>query len=554
MTNILGPYYSPWHWRGEDEEYMRQLDSAWANIHQPSARAIETVQRNAPNARIMLRSWDIDDNNGERKREMYADPKGAARKHLDMWRVKWDELLVEMRRNGWQPDESRWYIGLVNEPDPAFVPQVVEYSLEAMRLVKGTMIRLGVVASSVGTFSKPNENDQGWTKFIPLEKPINDGGHILLVHEYWQPEGPNFGEDAGNLAWRHHSIPLDVPILIRESGANGYIYGRYSKDDDSGWQKTVKDPNVYAAQVKEYIEGCDQRVKGVLLYMLDFHSKQWWSFDTQPAMHQLLAIKTARPQKPSPFVTKPFEQRLPVIISPPPTGPHAVVTAPAGANVRTGPGTDYPVRGAEPVGAVLPIIGRNPARDWWKVSMQHAEGWVNDSVVRAQGSGRVPIVDVEPVTPAPSVPQEPPVSGDNWARCWPIVLKFEGGLSLDPNDTGNYYKGKLVGTKYGISAAVWGGQYDIPNLTKEQALSIYKMAYWDATGCDALAWPLCLAVFDHAINAGVGSAKQLLAKSGPNFLLFMADRITWYTRLEQFNIYGVAWIRRCAKVLREGAK
>jgi len=63
-----------------------------------------------------------------------------------------------------------------------------------------------------------------------------------------------------------------------------------------------------------------------------------------------------------------------------------------------------------------------------------------------------------------------------------------------------------------------------------------------------------LAVFDHAINAGVGSARQLLSQSGPNFLVFMADRIAWYTRLAQFDIYGVAWMRRCAEVLREGAK
>lgn len=156
-----------------------------------------------------------------------------------------------------------------------------------------------------------------------------------------------------------------------------------------------------------------------------------------------------------------------------------------------------------------------------------------------------------PAEPEAHIPEQP---DNTWQRSWPIVLKFEGGLSLDPNDTGNWYNGQLIGTKYGISAAVWAGQYDIPNLTQAQALSIYKTAYWDAANCDALPWPLCLAVFDHAINAGVGSARQLLSQSGPNFLVFMADRIAWYTRLAQFDIYGVAWMRRCAEVLREGAK
>ena len=46
---------------------------------------------------------------------------------------------------------------------------------------------------------------------------------------------------------------------------------------------------------------------------------------------------------------------------------------------------------------------------------------------------RLPVV-VAPVEP----PREQPVASDNWARSLPIVLKVEGGLSLDPNDTGNY--------------------------------------------------------------------------------------------------------------------
>lgn len=287
-----------------DLVYIRSLQPAWIRIHQPTATAIFHAQRAAPNARIMLRSWDIDDHNGDRKREMYADPVGAASLHMGMWEIKLIELENELRANGMSYDKTKWFLGLVNEPDPAYVSQVVTYSLESMRIAVTHGYYLGVVVSSVGTFSKPSENPHGWALCKPLEKPINDGGHILIAHEYWQPEGPNYGEDGGNLAWRHKHIPLNVPILIGESGANGYIYGRYSANDDSGWQKTVKDPAIYAAQVKEYIEGCDSRVQGVCLYMTDYHSDQWQSFDTQPAMHRLLAVKDARPQVPSPFGIK----------------------------------------------------------------------------------------------------------------------------------------------------------------------------------------------------------------------------------------------------------
>jgi len=324
MSSILSCYYSAWHWRTSDMDYMRRLTPTWVRIHQPSARAIANVQAVSPDTKIMLRSWDIDDNNGDRKRELYANPLAAARAHMDLWGAKRTELRMELERSRLPYDESKWYFGLVNEPDPAYLPQVVTYTLEAMRIAKERGRHLGVIASSVGTFGKPGEGGNTWDLAKPLEGPINDGGHILIAHEYWQPEGPsavwidNEGKersDAGNLAWRHKSIPLNVPILIGEAGANGYIYNRHSAQDDAGWRKFMQ-PEQYAAQVKEYIEGCDSRVQGVCLYMLDFHSDQWWSFDTEPAMEELLAIKDTRPAQQQPTPPPPTVISLPIVVGP----------------------------------------------------------------------------------------------------------------------------------------------------------------------------------------------------------------------------------------------
>lgn len=545
MTNILGPYYAPHHHYQQDRDYVRALDPAWVRIHQPDALSVHEMTECAPNANIMLRSWDIDDSNGERKREMYADPKGAAKKHLEMWRAKWDEIVAELRRNGWAYDTNRWYLGLVNEPDPAYVPQVVEYSLEAMRLVQGTQIRLGLVCSSVGTFSKPSENGDGWAKFPPLEKPINDGGHILIVHEYWQPEGPSFvweqdGEvknDAGNLAWRHRSIPLDVPILIGESGANGYIYGRHTSEDNGGWRKYMS-PEQYAAQVAEYIRGCDKRVKGVLLYMLDYHSDQWESFYTGPAAQQLLTIKGATPQVPSPYdKTDTYLPSVPNGNPQPPTVTkvdpfNARVVVPSGANIRTMPNVETGVIvEAVPYGDEVTVSGSVKAADgsqWALVRYGDKVGWMRSDLLSAESE---------------DAPQ-----GDNWSRAWPVVLRFEGGLSLDPNDPGNYYQGKLVGTKYGISAAVWGGQYDIPNLTQEQALDIYRKHYWEASGADQLPWPMALIVFDTAVNHGTGVAKDLLTYEPTTEESYLGQRALRYFNDPNWQRYGVAWGNRVKRL------
>lgn len=204
------------------------------------------------------------------------------------------------------------------------------------------------------------------------------------------------------------------------------------------------------------------------------------------------------------------------------------------ANIRKHPSLDAAVLKVVPQGARLKAIG--DAGEWYQAVGGGADAWMMSEIFYVHKSV------VEPL-PVPN-PTEPTPSADNWSRAWPIVLKIEGGLSLDPNDTGNWYNGKLIGTKYGISAAVWGGQYDIPNLTKEQALSIYKTAYWDAANCEALPWPMCLIVFDTAINHGVGVANKLLAHKPTQEEIYLGLRLLRYVEDPKWRHFGVAWGNR----------
>lgn len=326
---ILSVYLDNWHDWPSTWDYLAKLQPAWVRIHQANARTIYRVQQVCPNANLLLRSWEIDDNNGDRKRELYANPIQAARDIIARWQGKTHDLTGEFERNGWQGNAAKWFWGLWNEPDPAHLPQIVQGTAEAMRL---TDFPLGVLVPSVGNFGKPGEANS-WELAKPLEAAIRDGGHILVCHEYWQPEGPSFvwqdeagrdRHDAGSLAWRHHSIPMDVPILIGESGANGYIYNRHTNQDNGGWQNYMQ-PDQYAAQVREYIAGCDSRVQGVCLFMTDYHSDQWRTFDTTPAHGALLAVKDARPQ-PAPAVT--FPVYAPVVSKPAPPKEEPMQTQP----------------------------------------------------------------------------------------------------------------------------------------------------------------------------------------------------------------------------------
>lgn len=99
----------------------------------------------------------------------------------------------------------------------------------------------------------------------------------------------------------------------------------------------------------------------------------------------------------------------------------------------------------------------------------------------------------------------------------------EGGFQKDPNDKGNYRNGKLVGTKYGISARAHP-DVDIKNLTPSQARAIYKAEYWDAIGADKLPPEIRGAAFDAAVNNGVPTAKRWLESSGGDLDKFQALR------------------------------
>lgn len=95
-----------------------------------------------------------------------------------------------------------------------------------------------------------------------------------------------------------------------------------------------------------------------------------------------------------------------------------------------------------------------------------------------------------------------------------IVLKKEGGYTKNPKDSGNWTGGKpnrgvLKGTKFGISAKSYP-DLDIKNLTRADAVSIYKRDYWDKIKADLLPEALRLTVFDMAVNAGVTRAAELL--------------------------------------------
>ncbi|MCS6844931.1 MAG: alpha/beta fold hydrolase [Caldilineales bacterium] len=71
----------------------------------------------------------------------------------------------------------------------------------------------------------------------------------------------------------------------------------------------------------------------------------------------------------------------------------AVFTGSGVANLRSGPGTQFPVVGQMRPGESLPILGSNVDRTWWQVQTANGPAWVADSVVLAARVADVPVVE-----------------------------------------------------------------------------------------------------------------------------------------------------------------
>ena len=102
---------------------------------------------------------------------------------------------------------------------------------------------------------------------------------------------------------------------------------------------------------------------------------------------------------------------------------------------------------------------------------------------------------------------EPPA---RFARCVAEVLKHEGGFVNHPRDPGGATNRGITH----ITLADWRGgpvtAEDVRTMSEAEAREIYRSKYWNAIQGDNLPAGVDLAVFDLAVNSGVGRAARML--------------------------------------------
>lgn len=125
-------------------------------------------------------------------------------------------------------------------------------------------------------------------------------------------------------------------------------------------------------------------------------------------------------------------------------------------------------------------------------------------------------------------------------------LDFEGSVSyvIDEIEGGDVIADEPGGAiaKYGINSKAHPN-VDVANLTREQAVEIYKEQYWDAIDADNLPPGIRLMAFDAAVNHGVSKAKQLLDQSRGDPSIFINLRNIEYLRLARADSDGTKGYR-----------
>lgn len=528
MTSALGVYWSVMHRRPQDYAYFKQLQPSVFKIMDGGPPDYQWARDNLPDSLIIARDWAL----SEQHADMLKDPKGCGQRHAQEWDRHQKTLGF---------DRAKTLILGINEPriwDAGVSEALRLYTIAFCDTAKTFGLRVGAMQLSVGW---PNNDGPdtlpNWSAWHDVDNAIRHNNGALVCHEYWADNGP--AENWGWWAGRVLKCPWQVPIVIGECGIDMYVKDGSVGQQQRGW-RGHKSAEEYAHELADYVGrmSADSRFVGCAVFAADFAHNEWASFDIEPAYKAILA--TPIPVAPS---STPVDTHIPNVgtgAGPQPAPATSIyVTAASGLNLRAEPVTGK-VLTALPYGTRVDSLG-GPRGSWWPVRYGDLTGWVHSAFTSS-----------EPPTSAPEQP------GDNFRRCLDFVLRWEGLWADDHRDVGAAtMKGITIGTY-----AKWREAHGQPKPSKEdlRAISdgeveqIYREWYWQASGADGLHWPLCLAHFDTAVNAGIGRSTEMLTKSGGNFLAYMGHLLTWYAKIDGFDHFGRAWTRRRADLLLEASK
>ena len=171
------------------------------------------------------------------------------------------------------------------------------------------------------------------------------------------------------------NLQVGATLTITGRSADGAWYAVYLADGVAGW--------VPAAQVRVFGDAAELETVEESL---------------GPAVVATLIAQASQPQAP---ITLAAASPTPAVSPevPPAVSPSVALTVIVeGANLRAGPGTDYPVVGVLYQDDTAALLGRNQAGDWLQLQRPDGPAWIFAPLVQTT----VPIADLPIIDPPPS--------------------------------------------------------------------------------------------------------------------------------------------------------
>lgn len=158
------------------------------------------------------------------------------------------------------------------------------------------------------------------------------------------------------------------------------------------------------------------------------------------------------------------------------------------------------------------------------------------------------------------------------------LIGNEGGYVNNPADPGGETNWGITWPilNQAIATGVVTSDTTIASLTRDQAKLVYKAFFWDKGKMDQFDPAISFQVFDFAVNSGIGTAIRKLQRAvgvaddgniGPAtiaaiksytpsevIMLFVAERLDFYRKLQAWPTFGAGWVARMANDLRYAAK
>ena len=184
------------------------------------------------------------------------------------------------------------------------------------------------------------------------------------------------------------NLQIGATLTITGRSADGAWFAAYLADGIAGW--------VPAAQVRVFGDASELEIVQESL---------------GPAVVATLIAEASKPQDPittlvarlTPAPPHPRPSPSPAAAAPEITGP-AVTVLVEGANLRAGPGTDFPVVGGLYQNESAPLLGRNQTGDWLQIQLPASPAWIFAPLVQTT----VPIAELPLIDPPPA-PEPSPI-------------------------------------------------------------------------------------------------------------------------------------------------